>query len=69
MFKLTVEVDNRVITQSLSPDESAQAMCNLQSVIGRDIGWVTLYDTNHGTVILSSDHLRRAFIKFEEEQA
>lgn len=66
MFKLTVEVDNRVITKSLPTDECVQYVSHVQSVLEQEQGWITLYDTNHGIVIVSSDHLRRAFIKFEE---
>lgn len=67
MFKLTIEVDNRTITQTLESLEgyhkSRQA---LQTTIGEDRAWVALFDTNYGTVLLSSEHLRRAFIKYEE---
>lgn len=66
MLKLTIEVDNRVITRSLDADSYQELKHNLQNVLTQERSWISLFKTNHGTVILSSDHLRRAFIKFEE---
>lgn len=67
MFKLTIEVDNRTITQTLESFEGYnESRQTLQTAIADNRTWITLFDTNYGTVLLSSEHLRRAFIKYEE---